>query len=57
MEAACRRALQGYIYSYVTVVKILENNMDMIEDNPAGGDYSLPENPTARGGDSFKNPF
>lgn len=57
MEAACKRALQGYIYSYVTVVKILENNMDMAEENPAGGDYSLPKNPTARGGDTFKNRF
>lgn len=57
MEAACRRALQGHTYSYVTVAKILENNMDMVEENPAVEGYTPPENPTARGGDSFKNRF
>src|SRR5690606_27627028 len=30
LEAACKRALAGNVYNYVTIAKILKNNMDMM---------------------------
>lgn len=57
LEAACKRALGGHSYSYATVAKILENNMDMADGKPGVTDYTPPENPTARGGESFRDRF
>lgn len=57
LEAACKRALAGNNYNYVTIAKILENNMDMLEETGNNPDYSPPDNPNARGAETFNKRF
>jgi transposase len=57
LEAACKRALAGNVYNYVTIAKILKNNMDMMEEPGNLPDYSPPKNTNARGAETFKKRF
>jgi hypothetical protein len=54
MEAACKRALRGYKFSYGSIKKILENNMDLLEDEHAQTEFLLPEHANLRGPEAYK---
>ncbi|WP_374164031.1 IS21 family transposase [Arcticibacter sp. MXS-1] len=51
-EAACKRALKGYKFTYTAVKNILENNMDLLEEaSPAA--YQIPLHDNLRGAEAY----
>jgi len=52
MEAACQRALRGYKYSYGTIKKILDNNMDLLKED-AAGEFRVPAHDNIRGPEAY----
>lgn len=50
---ACKRALDYKSYSYKTIQTILENNLDLIDDQPEE-EYKLPTHDNIRGKNYFK---
>lgn len=54
MEAACKRALRGYKFSYGAVKKILENKMDLLEEAPAT-EYRIALHANLRGPQAFSD--
>ncbi|WP_316753706.1 IS21 family transposase [Pedobacter gandavensis] len=48
MEAACKRGLKGNKFSYSVIKKILDNNMDMLEEDPSA-EYRIPVHTNLRG--------
>ena len=53
MEAACQRGLRGHKFSYGTIKKILDNNMDLLEDDPIK-DFRIPSHNNLRGPEAYK---
>jgi hypothetical protein len=54
MEAACKRALRGYKFSYGAVKKILENKMDLLEEAPAA-EYRIAIHANLRGPQAYSD--
>jgi hypothetical protein len=54
MEAACRRALRGSRFSYGSIKKILENNMDLLEDEHVQTEFLLPRHANLRGPEAYR---
>jgi hypothetical protein len=52
MEAACGRALRGHKFSYGTIKKILENNMDLLEDDSVK-EFRIPSHNNLRGPEAY----
>lgn len=52
MEAACKRALGGHKYSYGTIKKILDNNMDHLKDD-AADEFRVPAHGNIRGPEAY----
>ena len=52
MEAACKRGLRGHKFSYTAIKKILDNNMDMLEEelNP---EFRIPTHNNLRGPEAY----
>jgi transposase len=54
MEAACQRALRGTRLSYGSIKKILENNMDLLEDEHVQTEFLLPRHANLRGPEAYR---
>jgi len=52
MEAACQRGLRGHKFSYGTIKKILDNNMDLLE-NESVKEFRIPPHNNLRGPESY----
>ncbi|RAJ29631.1 Mu transposase domain-containing protein [Pedobacter cryoconitis] len=52
MEAACKRGLKGNKFSYSVIKKILDNNMDMLEEDPSA-EYRIPVHTNLRGPEAY----
>jgi transposase len=52
MEAACKRALSGYKFSYGVIKNILENNMDLLEEE-ALVEFRIPDHSNIRGPEAY----
>lgn len=52
MEAACKRGLRGYKFSYNAIKKILDNNMDMLEEERTT-DFRIPAHNNLRGPEAY----
>jgi transposase len=52
MEVACKRALTGYRFTYGAIKNILENNMDLLEEDPLP-EYRIPSHPNLRGPEAY----
>lgn len=52
MEAACKRGLRGYKFSYGAIKKILENNMDLLEEDTPS-EFRIPAHPNLRGPQAY----
>lgn len=52
MESACKRGLTGSGFTYTAIKKILENNMDQLEENHAP-EYRLPIHSNLRGPQAY----
>lgn len=52
MEAACKRGLRGHRFSYSAIKKILDNNMDMLEEE-SPTEFRIPAHGNLRGPESY----
>lgn len=52
MEAACKRGLRGHKFSYNTIKKILENNMDLQEEE-VSIEFRIPTHNNLRGPEAY----
>ncbi|MDB5020541.1 MAG: Integrase catalytic region [Pedobacter sp.] len=52
MEAACKRGLRGNKFSYGLIKKILDNNMDLLEEDTAT-EYRIPAHNNLRGPEAY----
>lgn len=53
MEAACKRGLRGYKFSYSAIKNILNNNMDLLEQDTAK-EFRIPTHTNLRGPEAYK---
>lgn len=55
IEAACRRALKGQRFNYMSVKNIIDNKMDLLEKGDTTcGQYTIPLHDNIRGADEYK---
>jgi transposase len=54
LEAACKRALQGRVYTYRTLQNILQNNLDTLEDAEQGNLFEVPLHDNLRGAEEYE---
>ena len=52
MEAACKRGLKGYKFSYTVIKKILNNNMDRLEEQTMA-EFRIPAHTNLRGPEAY----
>ncbi|SDN17292.1 Integrase core domain-containing protein [Daejeonella rubra] len=52
MEAACKRGLRGHKFSYGAIKKILDNNMDLLEDDLTA-EFRIPAHTNLRGPEAY----
>jgi transposase len=52
MEAACKRALRGYKFSYAVIKNILDNKMDTLQEDTSG-DFRIPTHKNLRGPEAY----
>jgi hypothetical protein len=52
MEAACKRGLRGNKFSYGLIKKILDNNMDLLEEDSTA-EYRIPAHNNLRGPEAY----
>jgi hypothetical protein len=55
IEGACRRALKGQRFNYMSVKNIIDNKMDLLEKgDTTRGQYTIPLHDNIRGADEYK---
>jgi hypothetical protein len=54
LEAACKRALKGYNFSYNTVKNILLNNLDILERTEQPFIFTMPAHDNLRGAEAYR---
>jgi hypothetical protein len=52
MEAACKRGLRGHKFSYTVIKKILDNNMDLLEEETTT-EFRIPAHNNLRGPEAY----
>jgi hypothetical protein len=52
MEAACKRGLRGHKFTYGAIKKILDNNMDQLEEELTI-EFRIPEHTNLRGPEAY----